>query len=139
MWSNLLYRERKVSKVELTEWPNMILNTNDMEIQYVIMAEENKNEFGYVPNYDELIAEAPNTEMVAKWEQCRELHEKIGKEDPKYATFAFNSIYMMKMKCGHYEIFQHATGSEEDLIGWIELMLSDKYYKKCTSCICDFK
>ena len=113
----------------------MILNTNDMEVQYVIMTEENKNEFGYVPNYDELIAEAPNTEMVAKWEQCRELHEKIGKEDPKYATFSFNSIYMI----GHYEIFQHATGSEEDLIDWIELMLSDKYYKKCTTCICDFK
>ena len=94
----------------------MILKTKDMEIQYVIMTEENKNEFGYVLN-----------------------HEKIGKEDPKYATFAFNSIYMMKMKCGHYEIFQHAVGSEKDLVDWIELMLSDKYYKKCTSCICDFK
>ena len=54
----------------------MILNTKDMEIQYVKMTEENKNEFGYIPNYDELIAEAPNAEMVAKWEQCRELHEK---------------------------------------------------------------
>ena len=58
----------------------MILNTNDMEIQYVIMTDENKNEFGYVPNYDELIAEAPNTEMSAKWEKCRELHEKLEKK-----------------------------------------------------------
>ena len=60
----------------------MILNTKDMEIQYVKMTEENKNEFGYIPNYDELIAEAPFAEMVAKWEQCRELHEKIGKRRP---------------------------------------------------------
>ena len=59
----------------------MILKTNNMEIQYVKMTDDNKNEFGYVPNYDELIAEAPNAEMAAKWEQCRELHEKIGKED----------------------------------------------------------
>lgn len=117
----------------------MILKTKDMEIQYVIMTEENKNEFGYIPEYDELIAEAPNTEMAAKWEQCRELHQKIGKENPKYETFAFNSVYMMKMKCGHYEIFQHAVRSEGELVEWIELMLSDKYYKKCTTCICDFK
>lgn len=41
-----------------------------------------QNEFGYIPNYDELIAEAPNAEMVAKWEQCRELHKKIGKRRP---------------------------------------------------------
>jgi len=117
----------------------MIFKTKDMEIQYVKMTDENKNEFGYIPDYDQLIAEAPNSEMAAKWEQCRELHEKIGKENPKYATFAYNSVYMMKMKCGHYEIFQHAARSEEDLIDWIELMLSDKYYKKCTTCICDFK
>ena len=117
----------------------MIFKTKDMEIQYVKMTDENKNAFGYIPDYDELIAEAPNSEMAAKWKQCRELHEKIGKENPKYETFAFNSVYMMKMKCGHYEIFQHAVGSEEDLVEWIELMLSDKYYKKCTTCICDFK
>ena len=80
MLPNLLYREQRVSKVELTELPNMILKIKDVEIQYVIMAEENKNEFGYIPNYDELIAEAPNTEMSAKWEKCRELHEKLEKK-----------------------------------------------------------
>ena len=117
----------------------MILIENNMEIQYVRMGDENKNEFGYVPDYDQLIAEAPNAEMVAKWEQCRELHEKLAKENPKYATFAFNSIYMMKMKCGHYEIFQHGVRSEEELVDWIKLMLTEKHYKKCTSCICDFR
>ena len=48
----------------------------------------------------------------------------------------FNSVYMMKMKCGDYEIFQHSTIGEEDLNSWMELMQSDKYYKKCTRCIC---
>ena len=112
----------------------------DLKAQYVIMNDENKNDKGsYIPNYDELIADAPNDEMKAKWIASKELHESLAEKDAKFGGFAFNSIYMMKMKCGHYEIFQHAVRSEAELVGWIELMLSDKYHKKCTTCICDFK
>ena len=106
-------------------------------IQYQIMTDEQRNDADvYVPNYDELIAEAPNKEMKAKWIECKELHEKWNKEDAKYGGFAFNSIYMMKMKCGHYEVFQHPVREESELIEWIALMQSDKHYKKCTRCIC---
>ena len=108
--------------------------------QYCIMTDEQKNVAGsYIPKYDELIANAPNDEMKAKWIECKETLEKVGKENPKYDGFAFNSIYMMKMACGHYEIFQHHSRSESDLIEWIELMQSEKYYKKCTICICEFR
>lgn len=106
----------------------------DLKAQYVIMTDENKNDEGsYVPNYDELIAEAPNEDMTNKWIQARDLHAELG---GKFGGFAFNSIYMIEMKCGHYEIFQHSVRDEDDLLEWIELMQSDKYYKNCTRCIC---
>lgn len=109
----------------------------DLNAQYVIMTDENKNESGaYVPNYDELIADAPNDEMKANWIASKELHERLGEKDAKYGGFAFNSIYMIKMKCGHYEVFQHSVRDENDLVEWISLMQSDKHYKNCTRCIC---
>ena len=107
----------------------------DLKAQYVIMDE--KTECGYVPDYDELIAEAPNDEMKAKWIESKELHEKLAESDDKrFGGFAFNSVYMIEMKCGHYEIFQHHVRDESDLVEWIALMQSDKHYKKCTRCIC---
>lgn len=112
----------------------------DLKVQYVIMTDENKNNEGsYVPKFDELIAEAPNDEMSAKWIEARDLFARLGEDNPKYEGFAFNSIYMMKMSCGHYEIFQHSVRSEDDLVEWIALMQSEKHYKKCTRCICEFR
>ena len=108
--------------------------------QYCIMTDEQKNNAdSYIPNYDELIANAPNDEMKAKWIESKELHERIGKEDAKHGGYAFNGIYMMKMACGHYEIFQHHVRDESELVDWIELMHTEKYYKKCTRCICEFR
>ena len=103
--------------------------------QYAIMTDE--NEYGYVPDYDELIHEAPNDEMRAKWIESKERHEKYLESDfPKASSFAYNGIYMMQMKCGHYEIFQHSVRNEDDLVEWIEEMHKEKNYKKCTRCIC---
>ena len=111
----------------------MITNT-----QYAIMTE--KTEYGYVPNYDELVANAPNDEMKAKWIESKEFHARMLKSDyPKASAYAYNGIYMMKMACGHYEIFQHQARDESDLVEWIALMHEDKNYKKCTRCICEFR
>ena len=110
----------------------MIDNKNT---QYCIMSDEQRNDAGaYIPNYDELIANAPNDEMKAKWIASKELHDEIGKKDARFSGFAFNSIYMMKMACGHYEIFQHMARTESDLVEWIEMMQSEN--RKCTRCIC---
>ena len=98
--------------------------------QYAIMTE--KTEYGYVPNYDELVANAPNDEMKAKWIESKELHARMLKSDfPKASAFAYNGIYMMKMACGHYEIFQHHARDESDLIDWIELMQVEEKNRKC--------
>lgn len=105
--------------------------------QFCIMTDEQKNDAGsYIPNYDELIANAPNDEMKAKWIASKELHASIGEKEPRFEGFAYNGIYMMKMACGHYEIFQHHVRDESELVEWIALMHTDKYYKKCTRCIC---
>ena len=110
----------------------MIDNNNT---QICIMTDEQKNAAGsYVPNYDELVANAPNDEMKAKWIESKELHSRLAEKDEKFGGFAFNSIYMMKMACGHYEIFQHHSRSESELIEWIEMMQDEN--KKCTRCIC---
>lgn len=107
----------------------------DLNTQYVIMTDE--NEYGYIPNYDELIQEAPNDEMKAKWIESKERHEKYLDSDfPKASSFAFNGIYMKKMSCGHYEIFQHHVRNEDDLVEWIALMNEEEKGKKCTRCIC---
>ena len=103
--------------------------------QYEIMTDEQRNEVGaYVPNYDELIANAPNDEMKAKWIASKELHQKLGEKDARFGGFAFNSVYMIKMACGHYEVFQHHSRDESDLIEWIEMMQDEN--RKCTRCIC---
>lgn len=106
----------------------------NLNVQYVIMTDECKIEGKYVPNYDELIAEAPNDEMIAKWTRSKELYETTKDKDFGFDGFAYNSIYMMEMSCGHYEIFQHSVRNEDDLIEWIKLM--QKENKKCTRCIC---
>lgn len=103
--------------------------------QYCIMTDEQKNDAGsYVPNYDELVVNAPNDEMKAKWIESKELHSKLAKKDARFGGFAFNSIYMTKMDCGHYEIFQHHAKTESELVDWIKLM--QKENRKCTRCIC---
>lgn len=116
----------------------MVYN-NELKVQYEIMTEEQKNEFGYTPNYEALIEEAPNEEIAQKWIECKELFEKCKNDCPRLSAFAFNSVYIMKMKCGHYEIFQHSCRSEKELVEWIALMQTPKHYKKCTRCICEFR
>lgn len=116
---------------------NLVYNP-ELKVQYEIMCE--KGEYGYTPNYDILIEEAPNEEMENEWRRCEETFKKMKKSDnPKLSAFAFNSVYMIKMSCGHYEIFQHPSQNEKELIDWIKLMQSPKYYHKCTFCVCDFK
>lgn len=111
-----------------------MINEN-LKTQYEIMTVKNKNETGsYIPNYDELIAEAPNTEMAQKWAEAKEFNEKY----PQYAGFTFNAVYMKQMACGHYEIFQHSAASETELLQWIALMNEEEADKKCTRCICTF-
>ena len=103
--------------------------------QYQIMTEDQKNESGsYIPNYEQLIKEAPNEEIANEWANCQ---ERFAKREGKWAGFAFNCVYIIKMKCGHYEILQHYVHSKEEIENWIENVdYSKKHYRNCTMCIC---
>ena len=99
----------------------MVLN-KELKIQYQIMNIENDD--GYVPDYDELIKEAPTSTIADKWREAK-----------KYVdTFAFNCIYIMQMRCGHWEIYQTPVKCEEDLIEWVNLMYEHKNYSDCSRC-----
>ena len=107
----------------------------ETKTQYCIMTEENKNiANSYVPDWDKMINECPDEQMKEKWIECKERHSRM--ENPKWQGFAFNAIYMMEMKCGHFELFQHHVRSEDELVEWIKLMQEPKNYHKCTICIC---
>jgi hypothetical protein len=62
---------------------------------------------------------APNDEMSKKWE---EIDENNG--------FSFNCVYMMRMSCGHYEVFQHTAKDIRDIVEWVKRTPVDK----CTPC-----
>lgn len=72
---------------------------------------------------------APNDEMKSKWDEVDEFHEK-------HRGFKYNGIFMMQMKCGHYEVFQHPARNLTELKEWVKLMHTEKHYHKCTLCIC---
>ena len=108
----------------------------NLKAQYELMDDSNLNEHDqYVPSFEVLIEEAPNEEMRNKWIECEARLKLWEKENPLFSGFAFNSVYMVQKSCGHYEIFQHPSRSEEELVDWIERVeLNDNH--KCTRCIC---
>ena len=106
----------------------------ELQAQYEIKTVEQKNENGYLPSFDELIAEAPSVDMKEKWIHCRDLMEKMYDHNPRLSRFAFNTVYMVRMPCGHLEIYQHSSQSEEDLLDWIQ-RVDLKEGAKCSKCM----
>ena len=104
------------------------------KIQYEIMTVENENG-DYIPSFDKLIAEAPNSEMAKKWEECRDLIERTKDSDFSFDGFAFKFVACVKQACGHYEILQHPYNAEyEDIEDVLESFAEEN--RKCTRCIC---
>ena len=94
----------------------------ELNIQYDIMTEEQKNENGYyVPDLDILILEAPNEEMKKAWIQVQELIEETKNDEfLKFEGFTFRCIYTHKKDDGTYTIHQTTERSERDLVKWIK-------------------
>lgn len=99
------------------------------QIQYEIMTDKNENG-NYIPNFTELISEASNEAMKAKWS---EIEEAINNE--VFPGFAFNCVYIVKRACGHYEVLQHPVG--RDIEDYLEFMKNAEN-SRCTRCICHF-
>lgn len=112
----------------------MIMEIQNQKVQYEIMTEEQHNENGYMPSYDDLIREAPNEEMRNKWIHCRDLFAKAEKTNPRLGRFAFACVFMVQKSCGHYEIYQvPSIHTKEELYKWID-EVELKGNSKCSSC-----
>ena len=106
-------------------------------IQYEIMTEENKNNDSYVPNYDELIAEAPNEEIAHQWKRSADLIESTKNSTFSFDGFAFKLVCCVQQKCGHYEILQFPYNEQYDNIEEIlQDFAEEGKHRKCTRCIC---
>ena len=96
-----------------------------MKLNYQIMNESQKTERGYLPNYDELIANSSCEEEANKWKEVQS----------RNFTFAFRGVYATKQACGHWEIFQHPISDVRTIEEMIEFAESHAD-RKCTRCIC---
>ena len=93
----------------------------ELNVQYDIMTEEQKNENGYyVPCLELLIHEAPCEEMAKAWKQVADLIEKTKDTDFPFEGFTFRCVYTHKKKDGSYTIYQGTEKSERELIRWIK-------------------
>lgn len=107
-----------------------------MKINYQIMGETQKNKRGkYVPDFEKLkqtaITEEERqyiAELLRRYEKCE--------ERGIYLEFAYNMVYITKLKCGHYEIFQCPMNKYYSLE--MNLSMAAEYAEKnrCTACIC---
>lgn len=104
-------------------------------IQYEIMTDDQLDNGKYVPNFDKLIAEAPNETIANEWADCRDLIERTKDSDFPFGGFAFRMVCVVKQACGHYEIFQHPYHPQYDDITEVLTDFAEEN-RKCTMCIC---
>lgn len=101
-------------------------NTN---INYQVMSVKNdKGE--YMPDFDELKANAENAEEL-------KYIEKAEKNCKEWAGgFAYNAVFIVQYKCGHYEILQSPVNEHYPLERVLKTEKEHAMTSKCTRCIC---
>lgn len=109
-----------------------------MKINYQIMTENQKNEYGkYIPDWEALIAGATCEDEIEYIKKVQSQNKKWSeiKGWEKAAGFAFNMVYVTKQSCGHFEIFQ--TPQNEYYTLENVLAEAEEHMKmKCSRCIC---
>lgn len=109
----------------------------DMKINYQIMDESQKNAGGrYIPDFEKLIEGASCKDEVS---YINEVKERIQKymSDPElaeYAGFSYEMVYVVRQKCGHFEMFQTSCKSHsvDDIL---KLAEQTAIKMECTRCI----
>lgn len=109
-----------------------------MKINYQIMDESQKNEYGqYIPDFEILIEGATCEEEISYIRMVRErVTQRLLKPGYEHwAGFAYNMVYITRQKCGHFEIFQ--TPCDERYSLEENLHQAEEHAKemKCTRCI----
>lgn len=109
-----------------------------MSFNYQVLT--NKTKDGrYIPDYDKLIENASCQEEIDYIKSVQERQALYAEKNPSYLGFAFNFVYVMKQKCGHYEIFQHPGYGISYILD--EIREHAEYHAadmKCTRCTCNW-
>lgn len=98
-----------------------------------IMSEKDSSG-NYLPDFSKLKKNAFSEEEAAYIDSVKERRQTVS---PKLQGFAFCTIYVKKMACGHFELFQTAAHSYTELLDWFHVVYSDSN-RKCTRCICNW-
>lgn len=80
----------------------------------------------YIPDYDALLAAASS-------EQERRYLRRVADHDMR---FAYNMVYVTRMMCGHFEIFQTPQNKHYSLEENLARAREHASTSRCTRCIC---
>jgi len=110
-----------------------------MKINYQIMDESQKNENGkYVPNIGKLTQTATCAEEL---EYILEAVYWYDEREEKGFTleFVYNMIFIIRLTCGHFEIFQTPCNEYYSLHENLKEAKEQAETSKCTKCICNLQ
>lgn len=102
---------------------------------YQVMDESRKNGSGeYIPDFNALRA-------TASCDEERAYIDSVEKRiiDGKFSGFHWNMVYITKMACGHYEIFQAPANERYPLNEILKSAQDHAATSKCTHCICNWQ
>jgi len=111
---------------------------DSMKINYQIMSDNQKNENGkYVPDIDKLIQTATCAEELEYIMKIVQRYDER-KETGFTLEFAYNMIYITRLTCGHFEIFQTPCNEHYSLHENLKNAKTHAETSKCTKCICNW-
>jgi hypothetical protein len=108
---------------------------------YQIMAEGQKNSYGnYIPDFKQLIAGATCDEEVAYINEVKDRNDEWSQKNgyKLFEGYAYNMVYITKLTCGHFEMFQTPYNEYHTLQN--NFAMAEEYAKenRCTRCISNF-
>lgn len=108
---------------------------------FVIMDESKRQKVKSVYHDTEYIPGEDTIDVLIYNARCKEERDYLIEKKERLAEFgfAFNMLYVCKMACGHYEVFQVYAKDEEDALSWVKFSEDDAKTRKCTRCICNWE
>lgn len=107
------------------------MNVGNRHYNFVKMTEYRNNK--YYPDYNMLLAQA-TTEKERQY--ILRVQEQSAAKD---IEFAYNTVAIVKNKCGHYEILQFHTWGTLSVYYNLDSIYKHSKENKCTRCICNWE
>lgn len=105
------------------------------KVNFQQMSEGQRNEKGnYIPDWNALITGASCQEEI---DYIKEVRARV--DNGRFEGFAYNLVYVTRMACGHWEIFQSPCNNFYHIDDVLNQGLEHAKSSKCTHCICNFK